>query len=134
MAGQFTAETKHQLLENISDFIQNDVHCLLTINIDDLGQRLQVKLNRGKYSFHSSLEMSEDISAYLYDSFAFHVSSSHRVMLYDLHDKDTRTLKQYVEVLLTYRESGNKLEKNAYKSLAFFLLSTYGSALASADI
>ncbi|XP_060606815.1 uncharacterized protein LOC132759110 [Ruditapes philippinarum] len=137
MAGQFTDETKHQLLENISDFIQNDVQCLLTINRDNLGQRLQVKLNlvrQGEYSFDSSLEMSEHLSAELYVNFARQVSSNHRVLLKDLHDKDTRTLKQSVETLLTYRESGNKLEKNAYKFLAPFLFSTYGSALASADI
>ncbi|XP_060606820.1 uncharacterized protein LOC132759115 [Ruditapes philippinarum] len=137
MAGQFTYETKHQLLGNISYFIQNDVQCLLTINIDNLGLRLQVKLNsvpEGEYSLHSSLEMSEHLSADLYLNIARDVRLTHKQMLKDLHDKDTRTLRQSVETLLTYRDSGNKLEKNAYKFLAPFLLSTYGSALASEDI
>ncbi|XP_060565010.1 protein male abnormal 21-like [Ruditapes philippinarum] len=40
MAGQFTAETKHELSKNICDFIQNDRQRLLSIDIDDVGHRL----------------------------------------------------------------------------------------------
>jgi Zn-finger domain-containing protein len=43
-AGQFTAE--HEVSKrNITELIQNDGHGLLRIEIDDLGQRLQFKLN-----------------------------------------------------------------------------------------
>ncbi|XP_060560093.1 uncharacterized protein LOC132720116 [Ruditapes philippinarum] len=45
MAGQFTAGKKHELLKNMSDYLQNDRQMLLRIDIDDLGHRLQVKLN-----------------------------------------------------------------------------------------
>jgi hypothetical protein len=64
MAGQFTAETKHELSKNICELIQNDRQRLLSIDIDDFGHRLQVKLNmvpHGVYYFPSSLELYEHV-------------------------------------------------------------------------
>ncbi|XP_060562599.1 uncharacterized protein LOC132722173 [Ruditapes philippinarum] len=59
MAGKLTAETKHELSKNICDFIQNGRQQLFRIAIDDLGLRLQVKLNmvpHGIYIIQNSPE------------------------------------------------------------------------------
>jgi hypothetical protein len=135
-AGQFTIETKHQLLKNISDVIQNDIQSLLNINIDNLGLRLQVKLGllRRQYNLSFSLDVCEKVSACYYLSFSMNTSKTHLCLLETLHSKDMGIMKQTVERLMTYNNSDNNLEHAAFTFLAPLLFSTYGSALASASI
>ncbi|XP_060607454.1 uncharacterized protein LOC132759661 [Ruditapes philippinarum] len=137
MAGQFTAETKHELSKNICDFIQNDRQRLLSIYIDDLGHRLQVKLNRvphGVYYFPCSLEIYEKIMTSAYINIANYISLQHELILKHLHNKNIRTIKQSVGKLMTFSDNGNRLEHAAFKLLAPFLFTTYGSILASSSI
>jgi tetratricopeptide (TPR) repeat protein len=137
VAGQFTAETKLQLLQNISDFMQNDVQSLLRIDIDDLGVRLQVKLNLVQltaYSSYFSQVIPEHLSASFYFVFARCRSVNHLNQSKYLHNKDIRIMKQYVETIMTCNNDDNKLEHAVLTFLAPFLCTTYGSALASASI
>ncbi|XP_060591586.1 uncharacterized protein LOC132746452 isoform X1 [Ruditapes philippinarum] len=137
MAGQFTAETKHELSKYICEFIQNDGQRLLGIDIDDLGHRLQVKLNRaphGVYYFRSSLEISEHVLTVGYKDIAHVISDCHQFVLDNLHSKNITTMKQSVSKLMTFRDNGNRLQHAAFKFVAPFLFTTYGSALASSSI
>ncbi|XP_060573351.1 uncharacterized protein LOC132731231 [Ruditapes philippinarum] len=140
MAGQFTAETKHELSKNICDFIQNDRQRLLSIDIDDVGHRLQVKLNRVPHGINyfpssmSSLEIYERVLTLGYVNIAIHISRHHQLTLRHLHNKNIRTKKQYVCNLMTFSDNGNRLEHSAFKLLAPFLFTTYGSILASSSI
>jgi hypothetical protein len=137
MAGQFTADTKHELSKNICDLIQNDRQRLLSIDIDDLGHRLQVKLNRvphGVYYFPSSLEIYANVKTFAYINIARHISHEHKIFLQHLHNKNTRTIKQYVSRLMTFSGNGITLDHAAFKLLASFVFNTYGSILASSSI
>ncbi|XP_060606823.1 uncharacterized protein LOC132759117 [Ruditapes philippinarum] len=137
MAGQFTDETKHQLLKNISDFIQDDVQSLLTNNIDDLGERLQVKLKflpEGHNNLDTSLDICKTVSTTHYLSLSMYCSITHRFYLNGLSNKDIGIMKQTVERLMTLNDNDNNLEHAAFTFQAPFLCSTYGSALASESI
>ncbi|XP_060586657.1 uncharacterized protein LOC132742308 [Ruditapes philippinarum] len=137
MAGQFTAEKKHELSKNISDFLQNDRQMLLRIEIDDLGYRLQVKLNmvpHGAYYYQSSLAMHEFYMTEEYLNTAHNTSLTHVHILRHLHTKNIRTMKHCIGKLITINVNGNRLEKTAFKFMAPFLFTTYGSILASSRI
>jgi tetratricopeptide (TPR) repeat protein len=137
MAGKLTAETKHELLKNISDFIQNGRLQLLRIGIDDLGHRLQVKLNmvpRDYYSLNSpeTYNLALLKSEFLY--IASHISEVNMIVLAHLNDKSIRTMKEYLDTLVAFWENGTELQQAACKYLALFLSTTYGSALTSSSI
>ncbi|XP_060585590.1 uncharacterized protein LOC132741446 [Ruditapes philippinarum] len=138
MAGQFTSETKHELSKLISDIIESDGHWLCRIDIDDLGRRLQVKLNlapKKAYRFQSSLERRALASASNYFNLAYQIGINHIHILLGNPNTDIRVLKQSVEKLDTIRGNvDNRLEHAASNFLAHFLFATYGSALASSSI
>jgi tetratricopeptide (TPR) repeat protein len=131
MAGQFTAEKRHELLKKISDFIQNDRKMLHRIDIDDLGLRLQIKLNmvpHGAYYYQSSLAIHEFYMTSEYLITAHITSVTHKHVLEHLHKKHC------IGKLITFNVNDNRLEQAAFKFLAPFLYTTYGSILASFSI
>ncbi|XP_060571664.1 uncharacterized protein LOC132729845 isoform X2 [Ruditapes philippinarum] len=137
MAWQFTADTKHELSKNICELIQNDRHQLLSIDIDNLGHRLQVKLNRvphGVHNFPSSLALYELFLTCEYIYIANKITGEHKLVLKHLCNKNIRTIKQSVGKLMILSDNGNRLENAALKLLAPFLFTTYGSILASSSI
>ncbi|XP_060578763.1 uncharacterized protein LOC132735788 [Ruditapes philippinarum] len=140
MAGQFTAEKKHDLLKYITELIQSDGNGLLIIDIDDLGQRLQVKLNmvpHGGYNFQSLLEIHKNLMIQTYvniANIAGQTGECHKFVLYYLHNKSIMTIKQSVSKLMTFRDNGNRFQHAAFKILAPFIFTTYGSVLASSSI
>ncbi|XP_060553558.1 uncharacterized protein LOC132714669 [Ruditapes philippinarum] len=137
MAGQFTAEKKHELSKNISDFLQNDGQMLLRIDIDDLGYRLQVKLNmvpHGAYYYQSSLAIHEFYMTSEYLNTAHLTSQTHVQILRHLHTKNIRAMKNCIGKFITFNVNGNRLVQAAFKFLAPFLFTTYGSILASSSI
>ncbi|XP_060606813.1 uncharacterized protein LOC132759109 [Ruditapes philippinarum] len=137
IAGQLTAETKRQLLININDFIQNDVHSLLKINIDNLGHRLQVKLKlvpERQYNFYSSLNTCEIVSAFNYILFSNSCGGNYTFFLKKISNEDIGIMKQNVEGLMSFNNNHHKLEQAAFTFLAPFVCSTYGSVLASESI
>ncbi|XP_060564178.1 uncharacterized protein LOC132723473 [Ruditapes philippinarum] len=137
MAGQFTAEKKNELLKKISDFLQNDRQKLLTIDIDDLGHRLQVKLNmvpNGAYYYQSSIELNEHFMTSEYLNKAYLTSVNHKLVLKHLQNKNIRTMKHCIGKLITFNINGNRLEQAAFKFLSPCVYTTYGSILASSSI
>jgi tetratricopeptide (TPR) repeat protein len=136
MAGQFTVEQKHELLKKITELIQSDGNGLLRIDIDDLGQRLQVKLNMVQhrdYYFSSSLKIHKCVMSETYIDIANQTNVCQKFILNHLH-KNIRTIKQTVSKLMTFRDNGNRLQQAAFKFLAPFIFTTYGSILASSKI
>ncbi|XP_060562593.1 uncharacterized protein LOC132722168 [Ruditapes philippinarum] len=137
MAGQFTTETKHELSKNINEFIRNDRQSLVRIGIDDLGHRLQVKLNRVPHAVHyfqSSTEIYKHCLTIDFFNTAYSVSKSHKEVLEHLLNKSIRAMTQSVGKLMTVRGNGNRLDHAACKFVAPFLFTTYGSVLASRNI
>ncbi|XP_060574723.1 uncharacterized protein LOC132732334 [Ruditapes philippinarum] len=137
MAGQFTAEKKNELSKKICDVLQNDSQMLLRIEIDDLGYRLQVKLNivpHGIYYYHYSIDIHELYMTEEYLGRAYSTSYHHHDILHHLHNKNIRTMKQFVGKLISFRVNSNRLEQIALKFLAPILFTTYGSALASSRV
>ncbi|XP_060583124.1 uncharacterized protein LOC132739426 [Ruditapes philippinarum] len=139
MAGQFTAESKQELSKNIGELIQNDGQRLLSIGIDDLGLRLQFKQNielHGNYPFPPSLEIYDDVLILGYINIANDISANHKIFLKRFQNKNitSRTIEQSVGKLMTFSDNGNRLEHAAFKLLAPFHFTTYGSILASSSI
>jgi hypothetical protein len=137
IAGQFTAETKRQLNNNISDFIQNDVQSLIKIDIDNLGQRLQVKLNlvpEIQYNLYSSLDIFEHVTASNYLAFSMSFGSNYSFLLDKLSNEDIGIMKQTVERLMSFNNNDHELKHAAFTFLAPYVCSTYGSVLASESI
>ncbi|XP_060561482.1 uncharacterized protein LOC132721231 [Ruditapes philippinarum] len=137
MAGQFTAETKHELSRNICELIQDDGQGLLSIDIDDFSQRLQVKLNmipHGVYYFISSLKIYEHVLTNGYINIARRTSVCHGFILKKIHNQNLGIIKQFVGKLMTFSDNGKILHHAAFKFLSSFLFTTYGSILASSSI
>ncbi|XP_060555755.1 uncharacterized protein LOC132716489 [Ruditapes philippinarum] len=137
MAGQFTAEEKRDVLQKLCDIIQSDGRCLLRISIDDISQRLQVKLSTIVHFacyFPTSLEIFEHFSCDLYISFMIGVSTSLVLMFYNLSNDHICNYKQIILKLTYYSVHGNRLEQLASRYLAPFLCSTLGLIMASSSI
>ncbi|XP_060578754.1 uncharacterized protein LOC132735781 [Ruditapes philippinarum] len=137
MAGQFTSEKKLELSKTITELIQSDGNGLLRINIDDLGQRLQVKLNmvlHGDYNFPTLLEIHQHIMTGGYINIAAGTSHCHKLVLNYFNNKSIMTMKQSVSKLMIFRNNGKRLQQAAFKLLAPFIFTTYGSVLASSSI
>ncbi|XP_060590235.1 uncharacterized protein LOC132745352 [Ruditapes philippinarum] len=131
MAGQFTDKVKDELLEKISDFIQNDIYKILTIDIDDLGARLKVKLNftpHKIYNFQSSLQLFQMWYCEDFINVTYRISSRLNIIFRSLRNKDIGTLEQYVVRLKTCSVNVS------FEFLAPFIFTTYGSVLASSSI
>ncbi|XP_060562596.1 uncharacterized protein LOC132722172 [Ruditapes philippinarum] len=137
MAGKLTAETKHELSKNICDFIQNGRQQLFRIAIDDLGLRLQVKLNMVPHGLYIILNSPETYNLSLLNSDFLYIVSNISVtqlkVLEHLYDKNIRTMKQSLGTLKTFSVNCNRLQQTC-KYLAPFLFTTYGSVLASSYI
>ncbi|XP_060562591.1 uncharacterized protein LOC132722166 [Ruditapes philippinarum] len=139
MAGEFTAETKRELLRHISEFIQNDRHILLRIDIDNLGHRLQVKLNMLPYAAYFmysliSLEIYKNLLTSEYLNIAYAFSQNHRHILKHLHNKNIGTIKKSLCKLITFCDNGNRLDQAACRFMTPLIFTTYGSVLASSSI
>ncbi|XP_045181416.2 uncharacterized protein LOC123540445 [Mercenaria mercenaria] len=137
MAGQFSAEVKHLLLERISGLIQSDVNALLSVHIDNLGLRLQIKLNivphYVTYNLPSPAEICELVSAEFYINLAISTSYSSNLIL-RVKDNKTEVIKLQLKRIINYSKQGNRLEKAACRFLAPLLYTKLGSILASSNI
>ncbi|XP_060590219.1 uncharacterized protein LOC132745341 [Ruditapes philippinarum] len=136
-AGQFTPVTKYDLSNILSDFIQSIEQMILGIDIDDLGCRLQVKLNivpQRAYDFPSSFEIREENSFDNNYKFAMELSDMHFQILEILNDEHNTTMKQSVEILVAYSKIGNWLAQDSFHLILPFLFTTHGTLLASYSI
>ncbi|XP_053402139.1 uncharacterized protein LOC128557805 [Mercenaria mercenaria] len=132
MQGKFSAEVKHQLLGRLSNLIPCDGISLFGIQIDDLGERLQIKLNMINEVHQDMLQPEEytmAITTGLLRDTAKWISNIHQTK-----DESLETLFQKVLCFTRYYRDGNMLEKTACRLLAPKYCTSTGSLIASQNI
>ncbi|XP_045186952.2 uncharacterized protein LOC123544890 [Mercenaria mercenaria] len=142
LAERISPHNKHKTLEILQNIIQSEGCALLEIPIDDLGRRLQVKMNMDEafQYYQTPAQKHALISTKLLLSTANIVIASHRILLTKkTHDGNEIVRENLSNFILTltkmYRKMGfNCLEKSAMKLLASLLSSSLGSVIASHDI
>ncbi|XP_053389365.1 uncharacterized protein LOC123543730 [Mercenaria mercenaria] len=142
MAGRISPHNKHKIFEILQNIIQSKGCALLEISIDDLGRRLQVKMNMVEafQYYPTPAQIHSNISTELLNSTAEAVSACHLLLLTEIrHDGNEIVRENLSNLMLTltkmYRKMGfNCLGKSAMKLLAPLLSSSLGSVIASHDI
>ncbi|XP_045193078.2 uncharacterized protein LOC123549227 [Mercenaria mercenaria] len=142
MAGRISPRNKNKILEILQNIAQSEGRVLLEIPIDNLGTRLQVKMNMyGAFQYYrTSAEMYAEISQGLLLDTGSTVCACHKHLIRkSLHggNDDVQVIFSdfTFKVVNTYREIGcNSLEKTAFKLFIPLLYSSLGSAVASSEI
>ncbi|XP_045191742.2 uncharacterized protein LOC123548504 [Mercenaria mercenaria] len=143
MAVKISPHNKHKILEILQNIIQCEGHALLEIPIDDLGRRLQAKMNMDEaFPYYlTPAQINTIISTQLLYRTANLISNSHRELLVKGTMPDRivmlhQILSDYIFILTRmYRENGfNSLEKSVFKILTPLLSFSLGSVIASQDI
>ncbi|XP_045199986.2 uncharacterized protein LOC123554133 [Mercenaria mercenaria] len=141
MAGQFSSEVKALLLERMSYLIQSDGQALLRVHIDDLGQRLQIKLNM-LYQKAENIPSKNDsclqISGLLLLAIADATSGCiSKTLSETIPNSPATAVQNLLNVLANherYYKEGSKLEQRACSFLAPLVCSTLGSVITSNNI
>ncbi|XP_053392252.1 uncharacterized protein LOC128554942 [Mercenaria mercenaria] len=141
MAGQFSAEVKSLLLERLFRLIQSDGQALLGVQIDDLGQRLQIKLSM-LYQIAENIPSKKEnclrISETLFCGTAKSITECSRIMLSETSENSPVTsVQSMLNVLAQYKRcyrEGSKLEQRASSLLTPLICSTLGTTIASINI
>ncbi|XP_053374808.1 uncharacterized protein LOC128547108 [Mercenaria mercenaria] len=129
MAGKLSAEVKQQLLERMSTLVSSDGISLFGIQIDNLGERLQIKLNMINEVHHDILQPDECtmlVTSNLLVENVLHIKK--------IGDRNSETLLQKVIQLERYYRAGDMLEKTACRLLIPLLCTSIGSLIASQNI
>ncbi|XP_053402174.1 uncharacterized protein LOC128557818 [Mercenaria mercenaria] len=137
MAGKFSAKVRHELLERMSNLIPCDEILLSQIQCDDLGLRLQIKLNEfsvGHHEFYNPEDYTNLITAKLFMCIPENISGSHNSQMHSTKDESFETLLQIVLNFTRYYRDGNILEKTACRLLAPLYCTSIGSLIASENI
>ncbi|XP_053402062.1 uncharacterized protein LOC128557790 [Mercenaria mercenaria] len=141
MARRISPHNKLRIIEILQKIIQSKGRALLKIPIDDLGTRLQVKINMGEaFQYHETPgQMYAKISTELLINITKCISVSYKFLLGSMHDGNEMVYERLSDFTLTltrmYRAMGfNSLEKSALKLFAPLLSSSLGSVIASHDI
>ncbi|XP_053374962.1 uncharacterized protein LOC128547181 [Mercenaria mercenaria] len=132
MAGKFSAEVKRQLLERMSTLIPLDGISLFGIQIDNLGERLQVKLNMIN-ELHYVIPQPDD---YTISITVVLLTDMVQSVLNIVKTEDGRleTLLHKVIQLKRYYIAGDMLERTACRLLVPLLCTSIGSRIASQNI
>ncbi|XP_045192237.2 uncharacterized protein LOC123548766 [Mercenaria mercenaria] len=141
MAGRISPHNKVRVFEILQKIIQSKGRALLEIPFDDLGTRLQLKINMGEaFQYHGTpAQMFAEISSLLLYNIISDISRNHKLLLESMHDGNEMVYKRLSDFTLTltrmYRAMGfNSLEKSAVRLLTPLLPSSLGSVIASHDI
>ncbi|XP_053399643.1 uncharacterized protein LOC128557074 [Mercenaria mercenaria] len=141
MAGKISTVVKRQLLERMSNLIPCNGILLFGIQIDNLGERLQIKLNMINEVHHDICQPNEynmDITAGLSIFTVVDISRNHYELIHSTKDKSLEMkLKILLHILLhltRYYRDGDKLEKTACRLLAPLYCTSIGSLIASQNI
>ncbi|XP_045208563.2 uncharacterized protein LOC123560435 [Mercenaria mercenaria] len=132
MAGKFSAEVKQQLLERMSALIPSDGISLFGIQIDNLGERLQIKLNMINEVHHDILQPDEYTNLVMGNL----LTNTARLVLEieQVGDRNLETLLPKVIQLERYYRAGDILGKTACRLLIPLFCTSIGSLIASQNI
>ncbi|XP_045191719.2 uncharacterized protein LOC123548488 [Mercenaria mercenaria] len=141
---RISPRNKQNILEILQNIIQSDGRALLEIPTDDLGRRLQVKMNMDEAFQHviyqAPAEVSAIISYRLLIDMSTYITSNHQKLLRELMRDENGMMHVTLSNLMfkltsLYREMDlNSLEKSAFVLLLAPLSSSLGSVIASQDI
>ncbi|XP_045192149.2 uncharacterized protein LOC123548710 [Mercenaria mercenaria] len=142
MAGRISPHNKHKILEILQNILQGGDCALQEIPTDDLGMRLQVKMNmdEGFQYYQTPAQIHNKISTGLLLNTTIAISMNHDHFLNEImHDGNEMVRERLLNFMFSltrmYREVGiSSLEKSALKLLAPLLSSSLGSVIASYDI
>jgi hypothetical protein len=142
MAGKLSIGVKRKLLDKLSDILQSNGHALFGIQLDDLGTRLQTKLNmlrhlaQPSYATHYEILLQNVCSQILLIS--QRINLMHNVVLMKSSNDSPATIRQillrYLQNYTAVYREGNTLEQLAVSLLVPSLCSTLGTIIASLDI
>ncbi|XP_053391119.1 uncharacterized protein LOC128553941 [Mercenaria mercenaria] len=141
MAGKFSNEVQKKLLQSIANLIPCDGMSLFGIQIDRVGERLQIKLNMMDRINHN-IE-SPDVDTMRTSNFLLHdtarcIVDFHKEVIHETKDENLymalRILLQIVQNLTRYYRDGDMLVKLASRLIAPLYCSSIGSLIASHNI
>ena len=141
MARKFSVQMKNKLQENLCDIITRSGRALFGIEIDDIGRRLQVKLNRLYRPVQSCTITEYKISMkhlHYLPNLSLNIIELHNEILWwsshdnleVIHQRLLQSLQLYTAV---YR-NGSRFEQAAVRLLAAPICSTLGSIKASLNL
>ncbi|XP_053389464.1 uncharacterized protein LOC128552449 [Mercenaria mercenaria] len=141
MAGKFSDKVKQELLQTTANLLPCDGMSLLGIQFDNVGERLQIKLNIMNGVHHnipSPDEYTRHTSAQLLRQTARFILDMHNVVIHETKDESLvmklRILLQIVQHLTRYYRDGDMLVKVSSRLLAPIYCSSIGSLIASHNI
>ncbi|XP_045192180.1 uncharacterized protein LOC123548738 [Mercenaria mercenaria] len=141
MSGRISPLNKLRIHEKLQNILQSKGRVLLEIPTDDLGTRLQMKINMGETIQYNATpgQIYAEISSLLLYNITNGISNKHKRLLKSMPDRNEMVYERLSDFTLTltrmYRAMGfNSLEKSALKLLAPLLSSSLGSVIASHNI
>jgi hypothetical protein len=140
MAGNIPLQVKHKLQDTLCHIMQSNGSVLFGIKIDDLGKRLQIKLNVLSHPV-PSLYAHEPLSlislANVFDTTRT-VCVLHRYLLQQIPNAMSKVLQQsllqYIRNYTTIYREGSVLEQTASSLLVLPICSTLGTVIASINL
>ncbi|XP_053384539.1 uncharacterized protein LOC123533169 [Mercenaria mercenaria] len=141
MTGEFSPEVKALLLERVFHLIQTDGQALLRVQIDDLGQRLQIKLNM-LYQIPENIPSKKENCLRISGSLLLNTAEtitvcSSSIISKTIQNSPITTIQNLRNVLTNYKRcyrEGSKLEQRASSLIAPLFCSTLGTVIASSNI
>ncbi|XP_053405232.1 uncharacterized protein LOC128558926 [Mercenaria mercenaria] len=133
MAGHIAHESKPHILEILQDIINSKGKRLLQIKCDDLGARLQQKLNNLSL-FKTSDIVSGDLLKLAAEGITDHIDFCLFCISNSSYDVAIQTLLKYIFELVTIFNQSEGMDKTACSLLAPRFCTTLGSILASLNI
>ncbi|XP_045212673.2 uncharacterized protein LOC123563747 [Mercenaria mercenaria] len=141
MAGKFSNKVQQELLQRTANLIPCDGMSLFGIQIDDVGKRLQIKLNiidRVNHNIPGPDEYTMDISSFLLRQTAKWIMEIHNEDIHETKDAslemELRILLQILQHLTRYYRDGDMSVKVSGRLLAPLFCSSVGSLIASQNI
>ncbi|XP_045195612.2 uncharacterized protein LOC123551043 [Mercenaria mercenaria] len=131
MRGNIPQTYKPYILQKLCDVVTGRCIALLGIECDDLGLRLQCKMNN-----LSSFKASDIVSGYILKSLAYSIDFSIRPCLIcnSSNEEAVQTLRKYISKLVDISDQCEGVDKAVYHLLAPWFYTSLGTALASYSI
>ncbi|XP_060588840.1 uncharacterized protein LOC132744222 [Ruditapes philippinarum] len=134
MAGEFTGEEQRNLLCTLNNVVHTYGLGLFGIQIDNLGKRLQIKLNLIPQITGNKFQSLKEIREYVYLKLNINIFLNVHKGIKFLSMENEETLRFYIQTLINAREGGSLLDKKACTFVLQEIYTTLGSILASSNI
>jgi hypothetical protein len=140
MAGNISLQVKHELQDTLCHIMQSNGSALYGIEIDDIGKRLQIKLNMLRHPV-PGLYAQEPLSLISLISVIDTprtIWALHRILLHairnDMSEVLQQSLLQYIRNYTTIYRDSSEIEQIASSLLVLPICSTLGTVIASINL